>query len=282
MADKYVEGKRLKLKCSYCTYKALRFFFEDVFRQFAEFEEQNGDEYAFTAMSSKVQAYLHKQTAQELFGLVHAARYLKCGVIMRFLSKKSGLLHQAAECGQAEVLQALIEAKCEVNVQVSMGKTMCTALELASNERCESLLIAAGAWKASSSVEKSVMAQILVPKAAAAGKKEPLSDAMKTSIQRGQVTAVQELLDRKAIVNAMDVDGDTALHHAVQADFRLMVEYLLSRKADVSIANNKGVKPIQLASDEVRQLLHWRRFNPDIPVGFKGAERQGAASSCPP
>ena len=97
--EAYIEGTTFKMKCSYCTYDALRFFF-DLFDQYAELEGKYGDSSAFVCMRSKVGAHLQKRTPQELYGLVRAAQYLKCNVMMHFLTQKAGLIHKAAEMGR--------------------------------------------------------------------------------------------------------------------------------------------------------------------------------------
>ena len=81
-----------------------------------------------------------------------------------FFDPKAGLIHKAAEDGQADVLQALIDAKCDVNALVSKGKTMKTALELVSDEKCRSLLIAAFRAEEQSTTGAESVAQILASK----------------------------------------------------------------------------------------------------------------------
>jgi hypothetical protein len=286
------QGTPLELKCSHCTFEALRFFFEDVFHRYIKFENESGDESAFIRMSPKVQSYLEKKTPHELFGLVHAAHYLKCNVMMRFLTNKSGLLHLAAECGQAEVLRALIEGKCDVNVRVLNGETLCTALELASNETCESLLIAAGGYESVSedgelssqeSMAESVSSENLdqsidSESASANDDDEDMIEEMKNAVKHGCVTSMLLLLDLRADVNAIDDDGDTVLHIAAQSKNFQVVKYLLAHKADVNIENSSGLRPIQLAEGEIHRILRWREFNPDDTINVKKA-RPTASSS---
>jgi ankyrin repeat protein len=59
---------------------------------------------------------------------------------------------------------------------------------------------------------------------------------------------VRSLIQRKANVNAPQVDGTTALHWAVRLDDVDMADILIRAGANVSAANRDGVRPLQLAA----------------------------------
>jgi ankyrin repeat protein len=59
---------------------------------------------------------------------------------------------------------------------------------------------------------------------------------------------VRSLLQKKANVNAPQVDGTTALHWAARADDLDIADLLIKAGADVSAANRLGVTPLQLAA----------------------------------
>jgi uncharacterized protein len=59
---------------------------------------------------------------------------------------------------------------------------------------------------------------------------------------------VRSLLQKKADVNAPQVDGTTALHWAARADDLETAELLIRAGANVSAANREGVTPMQLAA----------------------------------
>jgi hypothetical protein len=59
----------------------------------------------------------------------------------------------------------------------------------------------------------------------------------------GDVEMVQALLEAKAPVNAMDVDGNTPLHKAVHAHSHPVVALLMDRGADVDRENRAGLTP---------------------------------------
>src|SRR5262245_477785 len=60
--------------------------------------------------------------------------------------------------------------------------------------------------------------------------------------------AVRSLLQKKADVNAPQVDGTTALHWAVRGDDMETAELLIRAGANVTTANREGVTPLQLAA----------------------------------
>ena len=65
---------------------------------------------------------------------------------------------------------------------------------------------------------------------------------------KGDKQAVRSLLQKKADVNAAQVDGTTALHWAVRADDLETADLLIRAGAKVSAANREGVTPMQLAA----------------------------------
>ena len=62
--------------------------------------------------------------------------------------------------------------------------------------------------------------------------------------------AVRALLQRKANVNAPQVDGTTALHWAVRARRPEMADLLIRAGANVSAANREGVRAAAAGGDE--------------------------------
>lgn len=68
------------------------------------------------------------------------------------------------------------------------------------------------------------------------------------AVMRGNKDAVRSLLQRKADVNAPQVDGTTALHWAVRANDLETADLLIRAGASVSAANREGVMPLQLAA----------------------------------
>lgn len=63
----------------------------------------------------------------------------------------------------------------------------------------------------------------------------------------GYTEIVKLLLDNGAAINAQNNSGFTAIHHAVENNQKETVVLFIKAKADLSIANNNGVKPIDTA-----------------------------------
>src|SRR5688572_10258567 len=68
------------------------------------------------------------------------------------------------------------------------------------------------------------------------------------AVMKGNRAAVRALIDRKADVNAPQVDGTTALHWAVRVDDVEMADMLLRAGARVTATNREGVTPMRLAA----------------------------------
>jgi ankyrin repeat protein len=76
----------------------------------------------------------------------------------------------------------------------------------------------------------------------------PSKSEVADAAMRGDKAAVRGLIQRKADVNAPQVDGTTALHWAVQADDLELADLLIRNGAKVSIATVAGATPLQLAA----------------------------------
>jgi ankyrin repeat protein len=75
----------------------------------------------------------------------------------------------------------------------------------------------------------------------------PASDVADAAM-KGNRDAVRSLLQRKADVNAPQIDGTTAMHWAVRADDLEIAQMLIRAGANVSAANRDGATPLLLAS----------------------------------
>ena len=73
---------------------------------------------------------------------------------------------------------------------------------------------------------------------------DPLVDAVKTN----DVASVRTLIDKRVDVNAVQADGTTALHWAVEGDSLEIVQVLVRAGANVKAANRYGATPLWLAS----------------------------------
>jgi uncharacterized protein len=71
----------------------------------------------------------------------------------------------------------------------------------------------------------------------------------------GMLAAVKYLVDElHADVNARDADGNTALHNAAARGDNAMIEYLVSKGADVSLVNRTGQTTVDMANGPVQRV----------------------------
>jgi len=75
-----------------------------------------------------------------------------------------------------------------------------------------------------------------------AAEKSPVADA----VEKGDKAQLQSLITQKADVNAVQVDGTTALHWAVYRDDLAAVDQLIKAGAKVSAANREGITPLYM------------------------------------
>src|SRR5262245_27221437 len=68
------------------------------------------------------------------------------------------------------------------------------------------------------------------------------------AVMRGDKVALRALLQQKADVNALQVDGARAMHWAVYRDDVEVVDLLINAGAKVDIKNREGVTPLHMAS----------------------------------
>jgi uncharacterized protein len=91
---------------------------------------------------------------------------------------------------------------------------------------------------------KSIAIVFLLASGISAAVPSEVADAVK----RGDKAAVHALLEKKADVNAPQIDGSTALHWAVRADDLEITDVLLRAGANASAANQSGATPMLLAA----------------------------------
>jgi ankyrin repeat protein len=73
-------------------------------------------------------------------------------------------------------------------------------------------------------------------------------DRLINAVKANDVSAVRALLDKRADVNAVQADGTTALHWAVEHDAGEIVQLLIRAGANVRATNRYGATPLWLAS----------------------------------
>jgi ankyrin repeat protein len=82
------------------------------------------------------------------------------------------------------------------------------------------------------------------------------------AVQAGVNTSVLgDILDKNALLNMRNRDGDTPLHIAARMNQKEAGEFLLDRGADIFSANSQGDSPLRLALTHRSGVLQWM-FNP--------------------
>src|SRR5437870_9357301 len=108
----------------------------------------------------------------------------------------------------------------------------------------------------------------------AVGKVGAATSEVADAAMKGTREAVRALLQRKADVNAPQIDGTTALHWAVRVDDLETAEMLIRAGANVSAANRAGATPMQLAAlngnAEMVQALIKAGADPNVPLTQSG------------
>jgi uncharacterized protein len=111
-----------------------------------------------------------------------------------------------------------------------------------------------------------VAAALLLVSAISAAPSSEVADA----VMHGDKSAVRALLEKKADVNAPQVDGSTALHWAVRANDLELTEMLLHAGAHASAANQSGATPMLLAAMNgnaaIMERLIQAGANPNAPL----------------
>jgi ankyrin repeat protein len=82
----------------------------------------------------------------------------------------------------------------------------------------------------------------------------PLIVAVQSAVE---AEIVQRILDRNALINARNQEGDTALHIAVRQDLAAIGDLLIARGADVFAQNAKGESPIYLTFYSPGKVREW-------------------------
>jgi len=78
---------------------------------------------------------------------------------------------------------------------------------------------------------------------------------------RSEPQLIGLILDKRAMVNARNKEGDTAMHFAVRMNQKESGEFLIFRGADIFAVNSAGESPLYLALTAPGGILQWM-FNP--------------------
>ena len=183
-------------------------------------------------------------------------------------------LHAAVLTGDIEVVEALLAAGASANAQVTLatkvtrngqvlmlGEHLLGATPLALAAKFTDVDVMEALAKAGADVRlplKNGGTPLML--AAGAGWRYAVWDRRERTLHKtpafqaqmydeaGTRETVRFLLDRGAYVNAVDADGNTALHYVVDKGFDGVVELLVEHGADLDVANRRGQTPYAIVA----------------------------------
>ena len=143
-------------------------------------------------------------------------------------------IHEAVATGNIEIVRLHLSAGVDVNLEGGFesykGKTLLGVAASNGYKETAELLINNGA-----DVE---------------GSQDPLKwSPLHFAVWREHEELVDLLISKKADVNSVDVNGNTALHYAVFDGSQKIVALLIAKGADVNSKNYNGVTPLHNASN---------------------------------
>lgn len=171
-------------------------------------------------------------------GNVARLRQLKAENKLDVNEKHDGhaLIEIACVLGQFQVVEWLIDEKCDIHVRDSDGDQAIHEAALYGHPNIVRYLIRKGAD--------------------ANSRNKRLMTPLHWAANKGSLMVVQVLVENGADVNAQDEQGDTALHDAINKDSPEIAKYLLQKNASLTLVNKRGFNPIQwMALKDRHQIL---------------------------
>lgn len=167
---------------------------------------------------------------------------------------KTALMH-AVQCGHLGVAELLISRNADVNCVDGQGLTPLMAASAAGSMQLIDLLATHGAQINVQSKTNSTALMMAVLSTQVQRARTGI-DAENSS---GAQTAIVELIVTKlgAALTAQNSHGQTALHLAVRIECAALVDKLLRLGCDPNAVDGDGKRPVDLASNTIRQTVQW-------------------------
>lgn len=157
-------------------------------------------------------------------------------------------LHIAASLGDEQMVRLLLHKGAEKNIRNKYGKTAYdVAAENGHNRLFEALRLGDELCAAARKGEVRAIQKLLDHGCNINGRDQHGWTALHRAAFKGRVDAVRALIEKGITIDARDEDGYTALHCAVESGQVDVTEVLVKTGAEVEARTNKGVTALQIA-----------------------------------
>ncbi|KAG4166923.1 hypothetical protein ERO13_A13G164500v2 [Gossypium hirsutum] len=157
-------------------------------------------------------------------------------------------LHVAAGLGDEQMVKLLLQKGVNKDIRNKTGKTAYdVAAEHGHMRLFDALKLGDNLCLAARKGEVRAIQRLIENGAAINGRDQHGWTALHRASFKGRTDAVKILIDKGIDIDSRDEDGYTALHCAVESGHAEVVELLVKKGADVESRANKGVKPLQIA-----------------------------------
>ncbi|KAE8677005.1 FH protein interacting protein FIP2-like [Hibiscus syriacus] len=157
-------------------------------------------------------------------------------------------LHIAAKLGDEQMVKLLLQKGVNKDIRNKAGKT---AYDLAAGHGhvrlFDALKLGDNFCLAARKGDVRAIQRLIENGAAIDGRDQHGWTALHQASFKGRTDTVKMLIDKGIDINSRDEDGYTALHCAVESGHAEVVELLVKKGADVESRTNKGVTPLQIA-----------------------------------
>ncbi|GMI85469.1 hypothetical protein HRI_002216200 [Hibiscus trionum] len=157
-------------------------------------------------------------------------------------------LHVAAGLGDEQMVKLLLQKGVNKDIRNKTGKTAYdVAAEHGHVRLFDALKLGDNLCLAARKGEVRAIQRLIENGAAINGRDQYGWTALHRVSFKGRTDAVKMLIGKGIDINSRDEDGYTALHCAVESGHAEVVELLVKKGADVESRTNKGIKPLQIA-----------------------------------
>lgn len=157
-------------------------------------------------------------------------------------------LHIAATLGDEQMVKLLLQKGANKDIRNKQGRTAYDlAAEHGNSRLFDALRLGDSLCSAARKGEVRAINKLLENGAVINGRDQHGWTALHRAAFKGRIDAVRTLIDNGIEINARDEDGYTALHCAVESGYVEVIELLVKKGAQVDAKTNKGITAMQIA-----------------------------------